>query len=120
MIDPNEGVLEPVSQASDHLEAVIRLRRKRDRLLSEIAKLIVGQSEVINQLLIALISGGHSLLLGVPGLAKTSIVRTFAQLLDLRFRRIQFTEAKQSSISIHPGLSKSSRRSKLKKPMPNL
>lgn len=60
-------------------------------LKAEIAKVIVGQEAVIEQLLIALLCRGHALIVGVPGLAKTLIVSTFAQALDLEFRRIQFT-----------------------------
>lgn len=67
------------------------LHDKRDRMLSEIAKAIIGQEEIIQEMLIALFAGGHCLLVGVPGLAKTLLVRTFSEILDLKFRRIQFT-----------------------------
>ncbi|MEC3907434.1 MoxR family ATPase [Tamlana sp. 2201CG12-4] len=60
-------------------------------LKSEIAKVIVGQDEVVTQILISIFSGGHSLLIGVPGLAKTLMVNTIAQSLGLDFKRIQFT-----------------------------
>jgi MoxR-like ATPase len=60
-------------------------------LKTEIAKVIVGQDTVINQILISVFSGGHSLLIGVPGLAKTLMVNTIAQALGLDFKRIQFT-----------------------------
>jgi MoxR-like ATPase len=60
-------------------------------LKTEIAKVIVGQDEVVNQILISIFSGGHSLLIGVPGLAKTLMVNTIAQALGLNFKRIQFT-----------------------------
>lgn len=60
-------------------------------LKTEIAKVIVGQEEVVNQILISIFSGGHSLLIGVPGLAKTLMVNTIAQALGLDFKRIQFT-----------------------------
>jgi len=60
-------------------------------LKAEIAKVIVGQDDVINQILISVFSGGHSLLIGVPGLAKTLMVNTIAQALGLDFKRIQFT-----------------------------
>lgn len=60
-------------------------------LKTEIAKVIIGQDEVINQILISIFSGGHSLLIGVPGLAKTLMVNTIAQALGLDFKRIQFT-----------------------------
>lgn len=60
-------------------------------LKSEIQKVIVGQDVIIEEMLIALMAGGHCLLEGVPGLAKTLMVRTMSQALDLSFRRIQFT-----------------------------
>ena len=60
-------------------------------LKAEIAKVIVGQEEVVEQILIAMLCRGHCLLVGVPGLAKTLLVSTVAQLLHLSFRRIQFT-----------------------------
>ncbi|GAA4818659.1 MoxR family ATPase [Litoribaculum gwangyangense] len=60
-------------------------------LKTEIAKVIIGQEEVVNQILISIFSGGHSLLIGVPGLAKTLMVNTIAQALGLDFKRIQFT-----------------------------
>ena len=64
--------------------------RHRD-LKREIAKVIVGQDEVVDQILLSIFSGGHSLLIGVPGLAKTLMVNTIAQALGLNFKRIQFT-----------------------------
>ncbi|MCB0450123.1 MAG: AAA family ATPase, partial [Confluentibacter sp.] len=66
------------------------VKRYKD-LRTEIAKVIVGQDEVVNQVLISIFSGGHSLLIGVPGLAKTLMVNTIAQALGLDFKRIQFT-----------------------------
>src|SRR5688572_9110001 len=57
----------------------------------EIQKVIVGQEEIIDQLLITFLAGGHALLEGVPGLAKTLMIRTLSEAIDLRFRRIQFT-----------------------------
>ena len=65
--------------------------KKYQDLKTEIAKVIVGQDEVVNQILISIFSGGHSLLIGVPGLAKTLMVNTIAQALGLDFKRIQFT-----------------------------
>ncbi len=61
------------------------------KLKTEIAKVIIGQDKVVNQILISIFSGGHSLLIGVPGLAKTLMVNTIAQALGLDFKRIQFT-----------------------------
>ena len=63
----------------------------RDRILAELRKTIVGQDEVVEQVLIALFTGGHCLITGVPGLAKTLLIRTLADILDLEFKRIQFT-----------------------------
>lgn len=67
------------------------LIQKISSLKSEIQKVIVGQDSVIEEMLIALMAGGHCLIEGVPGLAKTLMVRTMSQALDLSFRRIQFT-----------------------------
>jgi MoxR-like ATPase len=63
----------------------------RRRIEEELAKLIVGQQDVVNQVLLTLFVGGNSLIVGVPGLAKTLLIRTLAQVLDLKFNRIQFT-----------------------------
>src|SRR5258708_9014625 len=63
----------------------------RDRILTELRKIIVGQDDVVDQVLIALFTGGHCLITGVPGLAKTLLIKTIADILDLDFKRIQFT-----------------------------
>jgi MoxR-like ATPase len=63
----------------------------RDRILNELRKTIVGQDEVVEQVLTALFTGGHCLITGVPGLAKTLLIKTIADILDLEFKRIQFT-----------------------------
>jgi MoxR-like ATPase len=63
----------------------------RERILNELRKVIVGQDAVIEQVLIALFTGGHVLITGVPGLAKTLLIKTLADILDLNFKRIQFT-----------------------------
>ena len=68
-----------------------RVALGRERILGEIRKVIVGQDEVIDQVLMALFTGGHCLITGVPGLAKTLLIKTVAQILDLSFKRIQFT-----------------------------
>ena len=73
------------------LQAVERLGEARRKITAELGKKIVGQKVVIEELLIALFAGGHSLLVGVPGLAKTLMIRTLADALDLSFNRIQFT-----------------------------
>ncbi len=71
--------------------AVEQLVSKYNALRSEIRKVIVGQDEVVEQVLLSIFSGGHALLIGVPGLAKTLLVNTVAQALGLQFKRIQFT-----------------------------
>src|ERR1700683_1556303 len=72
-------------------DAVERLTTGRDRIETELGKAIVGQKEVIEQILIALFAGGHCLITGAPGLAKTLLVKSIAQIFHLRFQRIQFT-----------------------------
>ncbi|HET9328377.1 MAG TPA: MoxR family ATPase [Candidatus Eisenbacteria bacterium] len=67
------------------------MKRARERILGELRKVIVGQDQVVDQLLTALFANGHVLLVGVPGLAKTLLVSSLARLLDLKFNRIQFT-----------------------------
>ncbi|MGM9820708.1 MAG: AAA family ATPase [Candidatus Onthomorpha sp.] len=76
---------------TSQVEQLDTLASKCSELKSEIAKIIVGQEEIVNQLLISIFSGGHCLLVGVPGLAKTLLVNTISQALGLSFNRIQFT-----------------------------
>lgn len=73
------------------VEAVSNLVSKYNALRQEIKKVIVGQDEVVEQVLLSIFSGGHVLLIGVPGLAKTLLVNTVAEALGLKFKRIQFT-----------------------------
>ncbi len=80
--------MEPVQ---DDLSLFKGISRTRDRLREAIARIIVGQDQVVEHMLIALLSGGHCLFVGVPGLAKTLLVRTAASALGLEFSRIQFT-----------------------------
>jgi MoxR-like ATPase len=68
-----------------------RVSEGRERILAELRKVIVGQDDVVEQVLIALFTGGHCLITGVPGLAKTLLIKTLADILDLNFKRIQFT-----------------------------
>src|SRR5690606_32852511 len=72
-------------------QAIRGLAAAYARMREEIGKVIIGQTDVVDQLLIALFSRGHCLLVGVPGLAKTLLVSTISQILQLSFRRIQFT-----------------------------
>ena len=83
---------EQVSEISDKdREAVQELKAAYDEIREELSKAIVGQEQVIEELLICIFSRGHALLIGVPGLAKTLLVSSLAQLLTLKFHRIQFT-----------------------------
>lgn len=85
-IDP-----QPTASATDELEGVEQIAQARDAIVGEIRKRIFGQEELIEHLLVALFARGHCLLMGVPGLAKTSLISTLAQVLSLQFNRIQFT-----------------------------
>lgn len=76
---------------SSDVELVHNLNAKYKELKSEIAKVIVGQDKIIEQIIISILSKGHCLLIGVPGLAKTLLVKTLSEVLDLKFSRIQFT-----------------------------
>jgi len=80
-----------VTTASTDLQAVESLKQARERILTELRKVIVGQDQVVDQLLMALFANGHVLLVGVPGLAKTLLISSLARVLDLQFSRIQFT-----------------------------
>ncbi len=73
------------------VDAVKSLQANFAAIKSEIAKVIIGQDEIVEQLLISLLARGHCLLIGVPGLAKTLLIKTLAEVLDLKFSRIQFT-----------------------------
>ena len=73
------------------LDVVQELQNAHERIVKEIAKVIVGQNKVIDELLIGLLARGHCLLIGVPGLAKTLLISTLSQVLNLKFNRIQFT-----------------------------
>jgi MoxR-like ATPase len=85
----------PLTQAApvaeDDLAAIAKLGAARNKLKQEIGKIIVGQTQVVDDLLTALFARGHCLMIGVPGLAKTLMVRTIARAIDLEFNRIQFT-----------------------------
>jgi len=72
-------------------QIVEQIRGSRDQIYAELGKAIVGQAEVVEQLLVSLFAGGHCLITGAPGLAKTLLVRSIAQIFHLKFQRIQFT-----------------------------
>ncbi len=75
----------------DDLALVKRMQEGRDQIVAEIKKIIIGQEDIIDELLIALFAGGHCLVTGVPGLAKTLLIKTVADILQVDFSRIQFT-----------------------------
>ena len=78
-------------ESIDDLELVKELQSAYSRIAIEIRKTIVGQQKIVDELLIALLCGGHVLLVGVPGLAKTLLISTLSKALNLTFSRIQFT-----------------------------
>jgi len=86
---PSEEAI-PASHQPDR-ETVERLNLGRDQILAELSKVIVGQQQVIEQILITLLAGGHCLITGAPGLAKTLLVKSIARIFHLKFQRIQFT-----------------------------
>ena len=83
-----EKVIDSYQSEREAVEQIIASRTKID---GELSKVIVGQKEVIEQLLIALVSGGHCLITGAPGLAKTLLIKSISQVFHLKFQRIQFT-----------------------------
>ena len=90
MVEPNESTPSPAGAALDDVASVKRLHEGYRTIRAELAKIIVGQEDVIDRLLIALFSRGHVILEGVPGLAKTLMISSLAQCLGLKFHRIQF------------------------------
>ena len=78
-------------ESPDDIVLADRMKAGREQILVELRKKIIGQEEIINQALLTLFVGGNSLIVGVPGLAKTLLIQTMAQVLDLKFSRIQFT-----------------------------
>ena len=89
--DPAPSAPPPVAAPASERDVAERLLAGRGRIEAELAKAIVGQREVIEQILLALVAGGHCLITGAPGLAKTLLVKSIAQVFHLRFARIQFT-----------------------------
>ena len=78
-------------ESADDVALADRMRAGREQITRELRKIIVGQDEVMTQVLLTLFVGGNSLIVGVPGLAKTLLIHTLARVLDLKFSRIQFT-----------------------------
>jgi len=97
MNDPDyysgENMLESVTKVDENEDSVFieKLRDGNKKIIGELRKTIVGQDEVIHQVMLALYTGGNCLITGVPGLAKTLLIKTISQVLDLKFKRIQFT-----------------------------
>jgi MoxR-like ATPase len=93
----SEAVVSPRTRSAtngdsaDDVAVISRLREARDRVRQEMAKVIVGQHDIVDSLLIGLLCRGHILLHGVPGLGKTLMARTLSRTLDMQFRRVQFT-----------------------------
>ena len=85
-VTPMQEITE--SNVREHLS---KLHGARDTIIKEVRRVIIGQDEVVNQVLVVLLVGGHALITGLPGLAKTLLVRTLASILGLKFHRIQFT-----------------------------
>jgi MoxR-like ATPase len=90
MTDQNKDSDKPAASEND-VKAVERLRDANERIVAELGKVIIGQTDVIDELMIAIFARGHCLLVGVPGLAKTLLVSTLSRSLSLSFNRIQFT-----------------------------
>ncbi len=82
---------EPALHANDDIALAQELRQRYERVRTELGKVILGQEDVVELVLLTLLVGGNSLIVGVPGLAKTLLIHTVAQVLDLEFSRIQFT-----------------------------
>ena len=87
----NQAEEAPAEDKPFEQEAREKLMAGRERMLEQIRRVIIGQDAVIEELMIVLFSGGHCLITGAPGLAKTLLIRTIAQILDLDFKRVQFT-----------------------------
>jgi MoxR-like ATPase len=92
----DDAVKDPIlpsasTRPEDDVAAIDRLRANADQIRAELGKVIIGQSEVIERLLVCILARGHALLMGVPGLAKTLLIQTLSELMSLKFSRIQFT-----------------------------
>jgi MoxR-like ATPase len=78
-------------ESPDDIALADRMKHGRDQILTELRKLIIGQTDTVQEVLLSLFVGGNSLIIGVPGLAKTLLIHTLARVLELKFNRIQFT-----------------------------
>jgi MoxR-like ATPase len=91
MADTTAPIINLQEEKPDDLALVARMKKGREKIIRELKKVIIGQDEVIEEVLITLFSGGHCLITGVPGLAKTLLIKTIADITQLHFNRIQFT-----------------------------
>jgi MoxR-like ATPase len=89
--DPNSTTPETLTTDKEDMERLQRLREGFDAIRTELRRVVIGQEAVVEELLISVFARGHCILVGVPGLAKTLLVSTLSQILDLSFKRIQFT-----------------------------
>src|SRR6476660_2106525 len=78
-------------ESPDDIALADRMKHGREQILTELRKLIIGQQDTVQEVLLSLFVGGNSLIVGVPGLAKTLLIHTLARVLELKFNRIQFT-----------------------------
>jgi len=92
-VAPAQGnvVKSDMMTSADDLKLVEQMRQSMDAIRKEVGKVIIGQEDVLNEILMCIIAGGHALLIGLPGLAKTLTVNTIAKVLDMKFKRVQFT-----------------------------
>jgi MoxR-like ATPase len=88
-------------ESADDIALADKMKAGREKIVSELRKIIVGQDDVVGQVLLTLFVGGNSLIVGVPGLAKTLLVHTLARVVDLKFSRIQFTPDLMPSNTTH-------------------
>ena len=88
---PNRVATITTAKKTDDVEAAHELTSAYESIKKEIAKVIIGQDAIVEQLIVSFLARGHCLLIGVPGLAKTLLIKTLADVLDLKFSRIQFT-----------------------------
>ena len=88
---PEGAAKSNVMASADDLKLVEQMRQSMDAIRKEVGKVIIGQEDVLNEILMCIIAGGHALLIGLPGLAKTLTVNTIAKVLDMKFKRVQFT-----------------------------
>ena len=79
-----------MTDSQKDLAILKKLTDARQSFFNEVGKIVIGQQEILDHMLIALLARGHSLLVGVPGLAKTLLIKTLSEVLDLSFKRIQF------------------------------